>query len=137
MRVGIDTGGTFTDFVMWDGKNIHTHKILSTPNNPSHAILQGLSRIKPTEIVHGSTVATNALLERKGARTAFVTTAGFEDILAIGRQNREHLYDLLAPPRDQLVPNELTFGLPERMLHDGSVKQSLLPSDISLSLIHI
>lgn len=130
MRIGIDTGGTFTDFVLWDGKSISTYKVLSTPDDPSRAILQGLDSLEPKEVVHGSTVATNALLEQKGARTAFVTTKGFEDLLAIGRQNREQLYDLLATPRIRLVPSELTFGLPERILFDGSVEQSLSDSAI-------
>jgi N-methylhydantoinase A/oxoprolinase/acetone carboxylase beta subunit len=130
MRIGVDTGGTFTDFVLWDGESISTHKVLSTPDDPSRAILQGLNGLEPREVVHGSTVATNALLEQKGARTAFVTTKGFEDLLVIGRQNREHLYDLLAAPRRKLIPSGLTFGLPERILFDGSVEQPLSDSAI-------
>jgi N-methylhydantoinase A/oxoprolinase/acetone carboxylase beta subunit len=133
MRIGIDTGGTFTDLVLWDGHRCSTHKIRSTPNDPARAILQGLRELLPggqtaAEIVHGSTVATNALLENKGARTAFVTTEGFEDLLVIGRQNRRELYNFFAPAKPRLVPTELTFGLPERMLHDGSIQGPLDPA---------
>ncbi len=130
MRIGVDTGGTFTDFVLWDGERIRSRKVRSTPDDPSRAIFEGLAGLEPEEVVHGSTVATNALLERKGARTAFVTTEGFEDLLLIARQNREKLYDLFAAPRPQLVPEELTFGLPERMLYDGSVERELPASAV-------
>ena len=125
MRIGVDTGGTFTDFVIWDGSRYYTRKVRSTPHDPAEAILEGLRDLDAQEVVHGSTVATNALLERKGARTAFLTTEGFEDLLIIGRQNREKLYDLFAPAKRQLVPSELTFGLPERILYDGSVEREL------------
>jgi N-methylhydantoinase A/oxoprolinase/acetone carboxylase beta subunit len=130
MRIGIDTGGTFTDFVFWDGQRFRTHKVRSTPDDPSQAILEGLREIlqaglAAAEIVHGSTVATNALLERKGARTAFVTTEGFEDLLVIGRQNRRELYNFFAVAASRLAPAELTFGLPERTLYDGSIHKAL------------
>jgi N-methylhydantoinase A len=82
-------------------------------------------------VVHGSTVATNALLERKGAKTAFVTTAGFEDLIAIGRQNRPELYNLTPPPARPLVPRDLCFGVPERMLFDGVVEKPLAAADVS------
>ncbi len=100
IRVGIDTGGTFTDFVVAKGSRIISFKAPSTPHNPARAILDGLARIiretasRPSEIVHGTTVATNALLERKGARTALVTTEGFEDVIEIGRQARPEIYNL-------------------------------------------
>ncbi len=124
MRVGVDTGGTFTDFVLWDGQSLRTHKSRSTPSNPSAAILSGLPAAVQ-EVIHGSTVATNALLERKGARTAFVGTAGFEDLLEIGRQHRRSLYDWLDPGRAPLVERELRFGVAERTLADGSVETAL------------
>src|SRR5918911_1479646 len=95
--VGIDTGGTFTDFVLADSQGMRVHKVPSTPHDPSQAILQGLADLRIAgsfRAVHGTTVATNALLERKGARTAFVTTRGFRDLLAIGRQTRLQLYSL-------------------------------------------
>ncbi|MCB1019287.1 MAG: hydantoinase/oxoprolinase family protein [Acidobacteria bacterium] len=122
MRAGVDTGGTFTDFVFWDGARCRTHKVRSTPDDPGRAILEGLAE-PVREIVHGSTVATNALLERRGARTALVTTAGFEDVLAIGRQNRARLYDWFDPGRMDLIPPELRFGLAERVTYDGAVLQ--------------
>ncbi len=128
LRVGIDTGGTFTDFVFWDGKCVETRKVRSTPDDPSRAILEGLRGLTPDEVVHGSTVATNAVLERKGARTAFVTTAGFEDLLEIGRQNRSRLYDFWVPPRARLVPREWTFGIDERTLYDGSIAKPVDPA---------
>ena len=96
-RVGIDTGGTFTDFVVIRDGRIAMLKELSTPHQPDQAIMNGLGRLELEtikEVIHGSTVATNALLERKGARTALLTTEGFEDVLAIGRQTRRELYNI-------------------------------------------
>ena len=94
MLVGVDIGGTFTDFVLSVDGHLHIHKVLSTPHDPSQAMLAGLAATSPhglsaiTRVSHGSTVATNAILERKGAPTALITTQGFRDILAIGRQDR-------------------------------------------------
>ncbi|HUS05132.1 MAG TPA: hydantoinase/oxoprolinase family protein, partial [Bryobacteraceae bacterium] len=125
MRIGIDTGGTFTDFVVApeDGP-IQTFKLRSDPGDPARVILAGLARIaatRRTEVIHGSTVATNALLERKGARTALVTTAGFEDVIEIGRQNRAQLYVLNPAPRRLLVERRLRFGVNERSYFDGVI----------------
>jgi N-methylhydantoinase A/oxoprolinase/acetone carboxylase beta subunit len=125
MRIGIDSGGTFTDFVLWDGDRLQTWKIRSTPDDPSRAILGGLTGLSPLDVVHGSTVATNALLERNGARTAFVTTAGFEDLLSIQRQNRQELYNLFGRRSPALVDEDCIIGVPERMLYDGSIEQPL------------
>jgi N-methylhydantoinase A/oxoprolinase/acetone carboxylase beta subunit len=130
MRLGIDTGGTFTDIVGWDGAQVLTRKVRSTPEDPSRAILEGIAGLAADEVVHGSTVATNALLERKGAKTAFLTTKGFEDLLRIGRQNRKHLYDLLAPGRAELIPRRATFGVGERTLYDGTVLEAADPLQI-------
>jgi len=124
VRVGIDTGGTFTDFIFWDGSSWRSDKVRSTPPDPSEAILGGLGS-GAAEIVHGSTVATNALLERKGARTAFVTTEGFEDLLEIGRQNRAELYNWATRGRRPLVDRDLRFGVAERTLYDGSIERQL------------
>ncbi|MEQ1883582.1 MAG: hydantoinase/oxoprolinase family protein [Bryobacteraceae bacterium] len=123
MRIGVDAGGTFTDFVaVHDDGRMETFKLRSNPQSPASVILEGLRRIAPkADVVHGSTVATNALLERKGARTAFVTTAGFEDVLEIGRQNRMALYDLTPPPKRVPVERALRFGVAERMHFDGVV----------------
>src|SRR5260221_226033 len=124
MRIGIDSGGTFTDFVVVDdaGK-LDSFKLRSNPADPASVILEGIRRIsaRKAEVVHGSTVATNALLERKGAKTAFVTTAGFEDLLVIGRQNRPELYNLTPAPRQLLADRELCFGVRERTYHDGAI----------------
>src|ERR1700724_2850351 len=123
MRIGVDAGGTFTDFVvLHDEGRLEPFKLRSQPREPAKVILAGLERAAPAaEVVHGSTVATNALLERKGARTAFVTTAGFEDLLEIGRQNRPELYNLTPAPRPPLIPRDLCFGVHERVYHDGTV----------------
>ncbi len=123
LRIGVDAGGTFTDFVaLHPSGRVETFKLRSNPRNPAQVILEGLARLAPAaDVVHGSTVATNALLERKGARTAFVTTAGFEDLLEIGRQNRAELYNLTPAPRRLLADRELCFGVKERAYFDGTV----------------
>jgi N-methylhydantoinase A len=125
MRIGIDAGGTFTDFVvLHDNGRLEAFKLRSNPSRPASVILAGIERAahgSDAEIIHGSTVATNALLERKGARTAFVTTEGFEDLVHIGRQNRAELYNLTPIPRVPLVERSLCFGIRERTLFDGSV----------------
>jgi N-methylhydantoinase A len=127
-RVGVDTGGTFTDFVIIKDGKIEIFKELSTPRQPDDAIMQGLERLESSsikEVIHGSTVATNALLERKGARTALLTTEGFEDVIIIGRQTRRELYNIFVTRPEPLVPDGLRFGVRERMLYDGSVEQPL------------
>jgi N-methylhydantoinase A/oxoprolinase/acetone carboxylase beta subunit len=137
MRIGIDSGGTFTDFVVLhdtgkDAGRLDSFKLRSNPASPAGVVLEGLRRIaaKRAEVVHGSTVATNALLERKGAKTAFVTTRGFEDLMAIGRQNRPELYNLTPPLPVPLVPRGLCFGIDERVLFDGAVERELRQGDI-------
>ncbi|HLY08165.1 MAG TPA: hydantoinase/oxoprolinase family protein [Planctomycetota bacterium] len=121
--VGIDTGGTFTDFILFDGRGIRTHKVLSTPDDPSRAVLQGLRDLGAidADVVHGSTVATNAFLERKGARLTLVTTKGFEDLLEIGRQERGSLYDLDWERPEPLVPRSRRIGIRERTDAQGRV----------------
>src|ERR1700685_3293683 len=137
MRIGVDAGGTFTDFVvLHDDGRMEAFKIRSHPREPAKVILAGLKRAAgrgQAEVVHGSTVATNALLERKGARTAFVTTAGFEDILEIGRQNRAELYNLTPAPRRLLVERSLCFGVLERAYFDGTI--AARPSANELKLL--
>jgi 5-oxoprolinase (ATP-hydrolysing) len=139
-RIGIDIGGTFTDFVIYQPATgeLHTFKLLSTPDNPARAVLEGLRRyslLDPDQgklnIIHGSTVATNALLERKGARTALVSTRGFRDVLQIGRQNRPSLYDLFADPPQTLVPAELRFEVDERVDCEGQVLKVLDPDELA------
>ncbi|MCY0881909.1 MAG: hydantoinase/oxoprolinase family protein, partial [Firmicutes bacterium] len=121
-------GGTFTDFWAVQGEDVRRHKVLSTPQEPEQAILQGLSElgiVADSLIIHGSTVATNAFLERKGARVALVTTAGFEDVLEIGRQNRIGVYDLKTHKADVLVPEAGRIGVAERTAWDGRIVQHL------------
>lgn len=135
-RLGVDTGGTFTDLCAFEesaGDMIIT-KVPSTPSNPSLAVTEGIRRlidkkeILPEELgflIHGTTVATNALLEHKGAPTALLTTEGFEDVLHIGRQNRPRLYDFRAVRPAPVVPRNLRFGVPERILYTGEVLRPL------------
>ncbi|MCX7973212.1 MAG: hydantoinase/oxoprolinase family protein [Candidatus Aminicenantes bacterium] len=129
IRLGIDTGGTFTDFVLMEPGQLRVHKVLSTPANPALAIIQGLKELgvfgQEIDLIHGSTVATNALLERRGARLAFITTSGFEDLLTIGRQTRRELYNLMVEERRPLVDREFSFGLPERIGYDGKIIRPL------------
>jgi N-methylhydantoinase A len=134
LTIAIDTGGTFTDCVYRIGNRVDVLKLPSTPDDPSRAILEAVRKIAglipeaSVEVRHGTTVATNALLERKGARVAFVTTSGFEDTLAIARQARPDLYEWnhhrAAPLTDQC------FGIAERIGPDGSVL--LAPTDAAL-----
>lgn len=136
MRVAIDTGGTFTDCVYLDDSTLRVVKVRSTPLNPAQAILECLARIPGTEafhLRHGTTVGTNAMLERKGARVAFVTTAGFEDTISIGRQARPRLYDFFGPAPAGLVPAELRFGVQERVTAEGEIV--LEPSLAQLDLL--
>ncbi len=128
LRVGVDTGGTFTDFVVCREGRLEFLKLPSTPAMPEQAVLEGLARIlgdAPALVQHGFTVGTNALLERKGAKILLVTTKGFQDVLEIGRQNRAHLYSLAAPPVTPLVPRSRRVGIEERTLHDGTRPEPL------------
>jgi N-methylhydantoinase A len=126
--VGVDTGGTFTDFVFKEGEHWGIYKLLSSPANPASAVLAGLNHIaqgKRKQIIHGSTVATNAILERKGAKTALITNEGFEDVIEIGRQNRSRLYDLAYRREPHIVPSDLRFGIKGRILHNGEEHEPL------------
>lgn len=131
--VGIDTGGTFTDFVVLTSDGLKIHKERSTPRNPADAILKGLEHLglaSALVIVHGSTVATNALLERKGARTALLVTQGFEDVLEIGRQARRGIYDLYATKPEAVIPAALRFPVEERVGPRGEILVSLEPEEV-------
>lgn len=123
LRVGIDVGGTFTDFAVEEEGVLRIHKSATTPDDQSRAIVAGLRALQlpAARIVHGMTVATNALLERKGARTALLTTLGFADVLAIGRQNRPHLYALHQKRAPSLVLPHLQFEVAERVDAQGEV----------------
>jgi N-methylhydantoinase A len=133
MRIAIDTGGTFTDCVYLADNQLRVLKLFSTPADPSLAILNALRQIAAgatVEVRHGTTVGTNAMLERKGARVAFVTTQGFEDTIAIGRQTRAQLYNWFAPVPIGIVPAELRFGVPERVSAEGEILRA--PTDDEL-----
>jgi len=124
LRIAIDTGGTFTDCVWVDRGSIRLLKVFSTPDDPSRAILKALEQIARRDsliLLHGTTVGTNTLLQRKGARVALVTTAGFEDVIEIGRQARPKLYDFFFDRVEPLVPADLRFGIDERTNSDGEV----------------
>ncbi len=141
LRIGVDIGGTFTDFVAvatGPGEpEVRTLKLPSTPDEPAGAVLEGVRRLTDglggpgeegpagPDVVHGSTVATNALLEREGARTALVATEGFRDVLALARQDRRDLYDLAASRPEPLVPADRCTGVPERTGPDGEVVRPL------------
>ncbi|RMF23987.1 MAG: hydantoinase/oxoprolinase family protein, partial [Deltaproteobacteria bacterium] len=134
LLVGVDTGGTFTDVVFVHGTRRGVCKVPSTPDDPARAVLAALRRTfgsqAPDVLTYGTTVATNAMLERRGAKTALVTTAGFEDVLEIGRQDRPRLYDL-EPTRPQpIVPRSLRMGVDERMCFDGGVDKPVDPEEI-------
>ncbi len=135
--IGIDTGGTFTDFIYRDGNTWKVYKTLSTPLDPAEAVLNGIAHIagnRGVRIVHGSTVATNAILEKKGAPTALITNKGFEDIIEIGRQNRHRLYDLFYQKPAPLVPRELRFGINCRIDHNGAILQEPVKQEIERAL---
>jgi N-methylhydantoinase A/oxoprolinase/acetone carboxylase beta subunit len=128
LRIAIDTGGTFTDCVWFDAGRVRMLKVFSTPADPSQAIVDALRRIARETahegeliLLHGTTVGTNTLLQRKGARTALVTTAGFEDAIEIGRQARPKLYDFFFDRIEPLVPKDLRFGVDERTASDGEI----------------
>jgi N-methylhydantoinase A len=135
MRIGVDTGGTFTDFIIIEKGGARIHKVHSTPSDPAIAVLQGLDDVAPTEkrreIVHGSTVATNAILTGSGAATALITTAGFEDVIEIGRQTRESIYDLSVERPPPLVPRSLRFGISERTDHRGRIAEKVEASALA------
>ena len=129
LRIAIDTGGTFTDCVWIDPASGRPRmlKVFSTPTDPSQAIVEALKQIAHNGefiLLHGTTVGTNTLLERKGARTALVTTAGFEDAIEIGRQARSSLYDFFFDRIEPLVPSALRFGVNERTASDGEILTS-------------
>ena len=129
MLLGIDTGGTFTDFFLVTDHVARVHKVLSTPAAPERAIVQGITELGLSldglQIVHGSTVATNAVLEGKGVKTAYITNRGLGDVLTIGRQARRELYELQPEPVAPPVPGDLCFEVDARLAADGSVVEPL------------
>jgi N-methylhydantoinase A len=129
--LGVDTGGTFTDFVLLRGGRLTIHKLLSTPDDPSRALLAGVAALgAPAALVHGTTIATNALLERRGAATALITTRGFRDVLAIGRGDRPALYDLNVTRPPPLAPDQWRLEVAERLDHSGAAIQPPDPAEL-------
>ena len=141
LRIAIDTGGTFTDCVWIDAGVLKTLKLFSTPDDPSRAIVEAIAKVRSSSqslhdaialtLLHGTTVGTNALLQRKGARVALITTSGFEDVIEIGRQARPCLYDFFFDQVVPLVPRHLRFGVVERTSAEGVVLTT--PADAELS----
>ncbi|MDX1451980.1 MAG: hydantoinase/oxoprolinase N-terminal domain-containing protein, partial [Oleiphilaceae bacterium] len=138
--LGIDAGGTFTDFVYFGPSGLGVHKVLSTPDDPAQAILQGICEMGlmdeaqqgKLKIVHGSTVATNAALERKGVKTAYITNRGLKDVLTIGRQARTRLYDLNPPVPEPPVPRHLCLEVNTRRDSEGHLLTALTDQDIAI-----
>jgi N-methylhydantoinase A len=136
-RVGVDSGGTFTDVCLVDAASgdIRVWKVPSTPDDPSRAIAHGVveglreaAEATPGEVEyfgHGTTVATNALIQHRGAETGLITTEGFRDLLEIGRQRRPHLYDLQADKPPVLIPRARRHEVRERLRHDGRIDTPL------------
>src|SRR5438034_786443 len=135
-RLGVDIGGTFTDLVVIDEATgtARVGKVLTTPKDPAHGVEEGIrallddAGVRPDEVravVHGTTLATNALIEKKGAKTALLTTEGFRDALEIGREGRYDMYDLFIDPPSPLVPRHLRREVPERLLADGSIARAI------------
>src|ERR687892_1318222 len=140
-RIGADIGGTFTDLVVVDaaGALVRIAKVLTTPAQPDEAVEQGIGEVLQeadvpapavAHVVHGTTLFTNALIERKGARTALITTRGFRDAIEIGREHRYDMYDLFMERRVPLAPRHLRFELNERVLSDGRVLEPLDPDEV-------
>jgi N-methylhydantoinase A len=131
MRVATDIGGTFTDVVTLDEQGIRGWKVLSTPKSPDLAVTKTIKTLPSiSSFSHGTTVATNAVLERKGAKVAFITTEGFKDLLYIARQRRPRLYDFDCQRSLPLVPPELCFEVSERLSPDGTVILPLTQADV-------
>ena len=135
-RLGCDIGGTFTDFVLLDDETgeIRTSKCLTTPKDPSDAVEQGIRTLEATapgfvprlnELIHGTTLVINSIIERKGAKTALITTKGFRDVLEIGREMRYAPYDIFAEFPTPLVPRRYRFEVDERVRSDGTVLKAL------------
>ncbi len=139
--IGIDTGGTFTDFVYYHNGRLQVHKVLSSPDAPDKAILQGLAELNVSfedlQIIHGSTVATNAVLEGKGVKTVYITNRGLKDVLLIGRQARDELYNLRATPRQRLIDANLCLETGGRLSASGEVIEKLSEADLQQLLQEI
>src|SRR5262245_18822690 len=137
VRIGVDVGGTFTDVVAWDpGGQMESCKVPTTPANPAEGVLNGIATLAPrtgpwATLAHGTTMVTNAIVERRGAPVGFITTRGFRDVLEIARQNRTHLYRLDLPAKPApLVPRDLRLEITERIGPDGEVLTPLALAEV-------
>src|SRR5690349_6744859 len=142
VRVGVDTGGTFTDVCLFDvdSNAVQVTKVSSTPDDPGTAVVRGVREILqqagtlPADAIgyfaHGTTVATNALLTGRGVKTGLLTTKGFRDLLELGRGRRPHMYDLQADKPEPFVPRDLRVEVTERVRHDGRVETGLDPDEV-------
>ena len=133
-KLAFDIGGTFTDFVYQDGTAAHILKVPTTPDDPAAGVLAGLAKLENSAglcvaeldiVLHATTVATNAIIERKGGRTALITTAGFRDVLIIGRQKRYETYDLYKQKPAPLIDRRDIYEVEERVGHDGDIVTAL------------
>src|SRR5579859_4177820 len=135
LRIAIDSGGTFTDCVWLEDSSLRILKVFSTPADPAQAIAEAVKKIAADSpeiiVLHGTTVGTNTLLQRKGARVAFVTTKGFEDSIEIGRQQRPKLYDFFFEREPALAAAEMRFGVDERTSAEGEVLREPASSELS------
>ena len=141
LHIGADIGGTFTDLILSDdgGTTFHVGKVLTTPDRPDDAVVAGVDQVigeaaadpaAVSHVVHGTTLLTNALIERKGAKTALITTAGFRDAIEIAREHRYDMYDLFLERPEPLAPRYLRFEVDERILVDGTVSKPLDDDDV-------
>lgn len=146
-RVGVDAGGTFTDVCFFDEESgrLEVTKVSSTPKDPSQAVIAGVRDVllgdgagkRVSYFAHGSTVATNALIQKRGVKTGLITTDGFRDLLELGRQKRPHLYDLQADKPEPLVSRDLRLEVKERILHDGRIESKLDPAEVRAAVVKL
>ena len=140
-RVGSDIGGTFTDLILAseDGQTFQVGKVLTTPERPDDAVIAGIESVlaatgvapgQVSHVLHGTTLFTNAIIERKGARTALVTTRGFRDAVEIAREHRYDMYDLYMQRPRPIAPRHLRFEIDERVLVDGTVRHPIDPDEV-------
>ena len=145
-RLGCDIGGTFTDFVLVNNKTgqFFTNKCLTTPLDPSDAIEQGITQLAQTlpdfmdnveEIIHGTTLVINAIIERKGAKTALITTKGFRDVLELGREKRYDAYDIFSEYPEPIVPRSDRTEINERMTSDGRVLKDVNEKEVHSRIV--
>ena len=146
MRLGADIGGTFTDVILYDEHSglFQLGKVLTTPQQPDDAVIEGVhqvmgasnvSGVKVEHLLHGTTLFTNALIERKGAKTALITTRGFRDVIEIAREHRYDMYDLRLNRPTPIAPRRHRYEVNERILSDGTIR--LAPSEAEVRAVAV